>query len=148
MSNLCTRKSQDHESRFDNKWKKIKQSTQIAEKEKERLTELFQSALQNRGTLSNQSAFISALHEAYPNLPQMSYSKIMDIMTSSRDEFTQRQTELLDMCREYDNLSKIPARWFVDKKDLSTKCQVVTSTHAKETFKNGVDDDVNLFEGK
>jgi hypothetical protein len=72
------------------------------------------------------------------------FNNLMNIITGSRDAFTMRQKELLDLKREHDNLlTTFPANVFLQGRP-HIDVMVVTSARATEAFTTGQDNNVSL----
>lgn len=144
--NAIEQMSENRENLFDSMWKQIKQTAQIAEKEKEGMKELVTGFMEGRQSVNGEKAFFSMLHEAYPNLPQLSYSKIMNVVTGKRDEFQRYQTELKDRCRDYKDYTQIfPNSLFTNGRDITEFCKVISSAESQEVMKTKQENNIDVF---
>lgn len=140
-------KMHDNESELDNMMKKIKQSAQITDRQAEKILELTTGYAEARGGVKG-GGFVNMLQEAIPNQTLDTYEKLLAVVTASRDRWTMRQKELIDLKREHDTLRTIfPASLIVGGRP-EVKIVVVTSTKAKQAMDTGVDDDIDVFEDK
>lgn len=140
-------KQTDNKNEFDNMWKKISQSVQVTDKQKDALKEIFVGYAQARSSGKEGGSFINAVTEAIPNVDTKVWANLQNIIIGSRDAFTMRQKELLDLQREHKLLLRtFPSGWiltsFLGRKEFEVT--IVTSTKTDETFKTGKDDDVKL----
>ena len=138
----------DTKSQFDNMWKKISQTAQVTDAQKEAITEIMVGYANARSQGRDGSgSFINALHEAIPNVDVSTFKNLQNIITGSRDAFTMRQTELLDLNREHEKLIRtIPASIVCSMFGRrSIDIVIVTSSKTEESFKTGKDDDVSVF---
>lgn len=146
LQNTYEMKVKDNQSEFDNMWKKIQQVVQIPEAKKEAFRDVFVSYAEAR-TSEGQGKLMSWIQESVPNLDLSTYDNAMNIIVASRDGWTMRQKELVDMARVYNqNLVVFPKNVFLSMtgfKKIDPK--IVTSTRTDEAFATGKDDDVNLF---
>lgn len=81
--------------------------------------------------------------EAIPNLDQSTYKTIMNSITAENTGFAFHQTEILDLQREYNNLTDtIPSSLFLSifTSHKHMTVVVVTGTGAHKAFKSGRDD--------
>jgi len=141
-------KQVDNRSEFDNFWKKISQVAQVTDAQKNAIKEILvgYADARSQGRDGNGS-FINALHEAIPNLDLTTFNNLQNIIVGSRDGFTMRQKELLDLKREHDKLLRtFPSNIILGmfgRKPIDV--MIVTSTKTEKTFETGKDDDVNVF---
>jgi hypothetical protein len=138
----------DSKNEFDNLWKKISQVAQVTDAQKNAIKEILvgYADARSQGRDGNGS-FINALHEAIPNLDLTTFNNLQNIIVGSRDGFTMRQKELLDLKREHDKLLRtFPSNIILGmfgRKPIDV--MIVTSTKTEKTFETGKDDDVNVF---
>jgi len=142
-----TAKIKDNESEFDNMWKKIAQIAQVPEAKKNALKDIFVSHADARGKGQGGGAMMLWVKESVPNADLKVYDKLMNIINSSRDAWTMRQKELIDLKRAHDQMFEtIPSSFIVSSREsLRPEITVITSTKSKEAMATGKDDDVDLF---
>jgi len=141
-------KQKDNTSEFDNMWKKISQVAQVTEAQKNAVKEIIVGYASARSQGKNEEgSFINALHEAIPNVDTKAWANLQNIIVGSRDSFTMRQKELLDLSREHNKLLRtFPSNivlGMLGKKEINIT--IVTSSKTEKTFETGKDDDVELF---
>ena len=151
LRNTITAKQTDNTSEFDNMWKKIQQSAQVTEGQKNALIEIFNGYASARSDAMKGGAGLAKwITESCPNVDTKTFTNLQNIITSARDGWTQRQKELIDLKREHDNIIDLFPSSLVcsilgrDK----IKIQIITSTRTDESFKSGKDDDTTLFTPK
>ena len=103
LYNKIEQMSENRENVFDSMWKQIKQVAQVAEKDKDAMLDMVKGYMSVRTGIRGEKSLVSMLKESYPNLPQLQYIQIINVITGKRDEFQRYQTELKDVCREYKN---------------------------------------------
>lgn len=141
-------KVKDNSSQFDNMWKKISQVAQVTDAQKEAIKEIMVGYANARSQgRDGAGSFVNAVREVVPNIDTTTFNNLQNIITGSRDAFTMRQTELLDLKREHEKIlrtipSSIICSMFGRK---SIDVTIITSTKTDEVFKTGKDDDVNVF---
>lgn len=147
LRNAITAKQRDNTSEFDNLWKKISQTVQVAEKDRASLMEIFNSYAQARSSgQPDNGALATWINESVPNVDSTTFTNLQNIIAGSRDAWTQRQKELLDMKRAHDNrLDTFPSSVFVGGRPR-IEVQIITSTRTDAVFQQGTDDDVDLFD--
>lgn len=145
--NLITNKITANKVDFDNMWKKNTESFQITEAQKDAIYKIVVGnstarAQQGKGSMA------AMVTEAIPNLDKTSdmYTHLMNVVNASRNEWTQRQKELIDIKRVHDNM--------VDLFPSSLVCgilgrqkieiQIVTSERTGEAFLTGQDNQVGF----
>lgn len=140
-----TAKQTENTSNFDNMWKKIKQSANVADKYKDGLKEVLAVYTEGR-TEGSENMLMKWGAEAVPNFDSSIYKQLNNIIVASRDDFTMNQKELIDLKREHDTLiNKFPNVIYyrimgVNEIDI----KVVTSSKTETTFETGKDDEVEL----
>ena len=139
-------KQLDNTSEFDNMFKKIKQTAQVPDAYFAKLKDLVVSYADAR-TSPNAGAVMNWVQEAVPNASPEMYNNLQNIITSSRDRWTMRQKELIDINREHTKLLRtFPNNVILSlfgRKEITLK--IVTSTKTEESFSTGKDDDLKLF---
>lgn len=149
VKNTYEMKVKSNEAEFDNMWKKIQQVAQVPDAQKEAFKEVYSSYASSR-TSPNQGQMMAWIKESVPNYNGEIYTQLMNVITGSRDGWTMRQNELVDIARQYN------AHLVVFPKNILLKfCgfekiepKVITSTKTEQSFKTGKDDDVELFNKK
>ena len=133
----------DNQNEFDNMWKKISQVAQVTKAERASVEKIIIGYADQR-TSGGSGSFINAVREALPNIDNAAFLNLQNIIVASRDSFTNRQTQLLDLKREHDNLlMTFPGSIFVGGRE-QIEVTIVTSDRTVETFETGVDNDVSL----
>lgn len=146
LKNLISAKQKDNTSEYDNMWKKISQSVQVTELQKDALKDIFVEYANARTGSGGGGSLAKWVQESVPNVDTKTFENLQNIITASRDRWTLRQKEILDYGREHDNLIGVIPSSIVcsifgrDKIDI----QIVTSSRTEEAFLSGKDDDVNI----
>lgn len=150
--NLILAKQKDNTSEFDNLKKKINSVVSIPSAQFDKLKELFTahaSARTSQG--SNDGSMMKWVQESIPNVDRASdiYSQVMNIVVSSRDSWTMRQKELLDLKRVHDNVLDVGFRGLILSRVMGRQkieVTIITSAVTKEIFRTGEDnEDGTLF---
>ena len=138
----------DNRSEFDNMWKKISQVAQVTDAQKNAIKDIVvgYASARSQGR-DGAGSFVNAVREVVPSMDTATFNNLQNIIVGSRDGFTMRQKELLDLKREHDKLlrsfpSNIVLRMF-GRKPIDVT--IVTSSKTEESFKTGKDDDVDVF---
>lgn len=145
LRNQITAKQEENKSNFDNMWKKIKQSANVADKYKDGLRDVLSAYTKGREKESNQ-LLMDWTKEAVPNFDSSIYKQLNNIIVSSRDDFTLNQKQLIDLNRQHDVLlDTFPNNLYykvmgIKKIDVI----VVTSTTTDNAFETAKDDDIKL----
>jgi hypothetical protein len=138
-------KQTDNKNQMDSMWKSINQTAQVAEKDRDSLTQLFNEYAQNRG--SGGGGIMKWVQESVPNVDNTTMVNLQNIIVSQRDSFKFRQTEILDLSREHNRLlQRFPNNiyaGFLGRKSIDIT--VVTSSRTERAFETGVDDETTLF---
>jgi len=143
-------KQRDNTSEYDNMWKKISQVAQVTQAQKDALLDIFTKHAEARNSGGNEGLIMKWIQESVPNVDTSTFNNLQNIITSSRDGFTFRQKELLDLKREHDRiLRRFPSGVILSmlgRKPIDVV--IVTSSKTDDAFKTGKDDDVNVFQNK
>jgi hypothetical protein len=139
-------KQLDNTSEFDNMAKKISGVAQVSVKQMESLKEIFASHAQARNT-GGKDQVMTWIKESIPNIDTKTFDNLQNIIVSSRDSWTMRQKELVDLSREHEKLLNLFPSGVILKMlgHKSIAIVIVTSTATEEAFKTGKDDNTKLF---
>lgn len=153
--NLISAKQKDNTSEFDNMKKKIKSVVSIPDAQFANLKDIFTSHAEARsGGDSKDGSLMKWIQESIPNVDESTkiYSQVMNIVVSSRDSWTSRQKEILDMKRVHDDILDVGFRGLFLSNVLGRQkieVIIVTSADTKDAFATGEDnDDGTLFKTK
>ena len=143
-------KQKDNTSEFDNMWKKIKQVVQVPEAKKNAFKEIFvENAKARAGKNGQGGSIMSWVQEAAPNVDLKVFDNLQVVIVASRDRWTMRQKELVDLERERTQMFRtIPSSFFlaiVGRQEGDVKITIVTSSRTDKAFQEGKDDNVELF---
>ena len=150
LRNTIKAKVQDNESEFDNMWKKLAQTAQVPEQKKNALMDVFNSHAKARSGGQKGGSLALWIKESVPTADLKVYDNLMNIITASRDRWTMRQKELIDLKREHDNIIDVFPGSLVcgilgrDKIEIT----IVSSSRSKKAMETGMDDDIDLFKKK
>jgi hypothetical protein len=140
-------KQKDNTSEFDNVWKKIGQTAQVTDKQQESLKEIFVEHAQARTGSGQGGEVMKWVQESVPNVDTATFRNLQNIITGSRDAFTQRQKELLDLKREHDGLlRRFPSGVILSvlgRKPIEVV--IVTSERTEKAFESGKDENIQVF---
>jgi len=144
LRNAINSKQIDNKNEFDNLWKKISQVSEVSLKDRETLEEIFNSYAESR-TSDNNDLIFKWVSESIPNVSSESFTNLQNIISSSRDSWTMRQKELIDLKREHDNMiDMFPSSIFVGSRG-KIEITIITSNKANESMESGIDDNVSVF---
>ena len=146
LKNQYTSKVSANEASFDNMWKKIQQTAQVPEAQKNAFREVFENYAAARTGTGGGGSLMNWIKEAIPNVDLSIYKDLMNTITGSRDEWTRNQIELVSISNEYNQrLSVFPSnlvlRMFGFEKIVP---KIITSSRTDKAFSTGKDDDVDL----
>lgn len=130
---------------FDNTWKVIQQTAEVADQYKEAFAKIYPELMQGRYGNARGGALLSFITESNPTFDTKMYEKVANAIESQRNTFTAAQSALIDYKREHDTLLKtIPSSWFVGSRP-EVEIRLVTSARTDAAFSTGKDDDVQVF---
>lgn len=128
---------------------KIGEAAQVPKLQAAALKDVFTGAIQARYGKSGSQASFQWIKEQNPNLDQSTYKKIQQMIEAGRNKFENAQTKFIDTKRVYKTSLDYfwKGMWMkfagFPKIDLN-KYKIVSSSHAKETFKTGIDTGLKL----
>lgn len=145
LRNQITASQEDNKSEFDNMWKKISQVAQVTEKDRASLEQIF---VNHAGARKDESGnlLMKWVQESVPNISSDTFTNLQNIITSSRDRWTMRQKQILDLKREHDNMRLTFPSSLVCGGRPEIEVIIVTSSRTDKAFDSGKDDDIGLFE--
>jgi hypothetical protein len=146
LRNQYEAKLKANEAVFDNMWKKISQSTEVTNMQKEALKDIFVGHAAARAGSGGAGSFINAVREVVPNVDTSIFKALMNVITGSRDEWTANQVALVDIAREYNlMLQAFPSNILLGAFSFKPiEVKLITSTRTDTAFKTGKDDEVAL----
>lgn len=143
--NLIVNKQKDNNSELDNMVKVISQVAEVTEEQTAALKDIIVGHAEARATKGGSLA--TFVREAVPNIDVSSktFQNLQNHIVASRNSWTMRQKELLDMKREHDNMiDTFPSSMIVGGRG-KIDVTIVTSSRTKEAFRTGEDNDTTLF---
>ncbi len=146
QKNLVEAQVQARDAVYDNTWKKIQQSLEIADIAQEKFKDVYVSYMEARAEAYGEGgALMKFVQESVPQGDVLKlFENVQRIMEASRDELTHEQKKLVDYDREHRNIIQTGwTSWFVGDRDTVT-FNLITSTRTKQAASTGVDDDVSL----
>lgn len=146
LKNQYDSKVSANEASFDNMWKKIQQTSQVPDAQKNAFREIFEGYAKARSGNGNGGSVMNWIKEAIPNVKLDLYKNLLNIITGSRDEWTRNQIELVSISNQYNlKLSVFPSNFLLHALGFQKiDPKVITSTRTDAAFKTGKDDDVDL----
>lgn len=143
-------KQKDNTSEYDNMWKKISQVAQVTNAQRETLKEIFVDHAKARAGSGDGNAVMKWIKESVPNIDTSTFNQLQNIIVGSRDRWTMRQKELIDLSREHNALlQRFPSGQILavfGRKPIDIV--IVTSSRTTTAFTTGTDDDVSVFGAK
>ncbi|GAF68300.1 unnamed protein product [marine sediment metagenome] len=134
----------DNKNELSNMMQKISQTAQISDRQAQKTLELVTGYASERGGVKG-GGMINALREAIPTQTLGTYEKLIPIIMASRDRWTMRQKELIDLKREHDTLRTIfPASIVVGGRP-EIKIVVVATAKATRAMETGIEEEEALF---
>ena len=150
LANQIKTKQLNNKNIYDNMWKKISQTGQVSQQDRESLSKIFNSYAQARSGTGDNQAVMKWVQEAIPNIDNTTMVNLQNIIISSRNEFSRNQSELLDLANEHNTMfdvfpSNIVLSMFSRQK---IDAKLVTSSRTENAFDTGKDDDTSVFSNK
>lgn len=144
LRNAITAKQRDNQSELDNLQKKIAQTGQVTQAQMSAIKDIVVGNSQVRSA-NGSGSMATLVREAVPTIDVGVYKQLINVISSSRDAFTMRQKEILDLKREHDNIrTTFPGSFIVGSRP-EIQVQIVTSDRAEQSFSTGKDSDIKVF---
>jgi hypothetical protein len=142
LRNQITAKQRDNTSELDNVQKKISQFVQVTDLQMAAIKDIIVgNAIARKGGSGSLATLVT---EAVPNIDTSTFNNLQNVIAGSRDAWTMRQKELLDLKREHDNLIDVfPSSLIVGSRG-KIEVVIVTSAAVKENFLTGEDNNTKL----
>lgn len=145
LRNLVEAKQLDNNNEFDNMKKKINQIVQLSDAQMQAVTDIIMGYTKERAQ-QGKGSLAAMVHEAIPNVDVKVFDNIMNEIISSRNAWTMRQKELIDINRQHTNaVTLFPSSLvcsILGRKEM--KITIVTSADTKEAFRTGEDNNTDL----
>ncbi len=147
LKNQGTEQEQVCKNNFDGMFKKIAQIAEVGDQYKETFKEIYPALIEGRYK-NDGNTLMKWIQESNPNFDTKLYSKLIDVIESSRDSFKHEQDKLADIVREHNNiLEKWPSSMFVGGRP-KLNVTFVSSGKTKEVYRTGEENDIDVFKKK
>jgi hypothetical protein len=147
LGNLYTAKVDANKADLSNLKSKLPEAASVTTEQMEQLGKLFNNYAAAR-TPAASGAIMNWVQESVPNIDQSTFRNLQNIIVATRDGWTERQKELVDISRVYNtNLDTQPSglilKIFGDFERI--KPIVIVTTDTSRAFETGVDEPAVLF---
>lgn len=136
---------------FDNTWKKVSQTTQVAKFDRNSVKDIIVQHAQARTGNGGGGEVMKWVQESIPNVDSSILRQLVNVINGARDEYTQQQTYYNDKVRAYNSQLATPLiGWILVHVNGLTPLDyiAITSGRTNDAFKTGQDNDVDLGLGK
>lgn len=135
-----------NEADFDNLSKKISQTAQVSKAQLEKLKDIYTSYAEARTGNGDKGAIMNWVQESVPNVDTSTMNNLQNIIVSSRNSWTERQKELVDISREYNtNLNTFPTNLILGVFGFQKiNPLVVSSENTQKAFQTQQDNNTDL----
>ena len=93
----------DNQNVYDQGWKKVKEVAQVPEIYVDKVKEITLGAIQGRYGNQGAKQIFLAVQEVNPNIDASLYRQLQQVIEAFRNEFKERQTELISIKQQYKN---------------------------------------------
>ena len=144
LRNQAEAQEQVCKNNFDAMFKKIAQIAEVSDQYKQTFKEIYPALIEGRYK-NDGNTLMKWIQESNPNFDTKLYSKLIDVIESSRDGFKHEQDKLADVVREHKNLLGMwPSSMFVGGRP-PLQMTFVSSSKTKETYRTGEENDIDVF---
>ena len=149
LRNLVEAKQVDNTNEFDKMKKTLTQICQLTDAQTQMLVDVIvgNAEARSKGVAGGGALFsMKTVQEAIPNVDTSIITKIYNQVVASREAWSMRQKELIDLNRAHtDIITMVPGNFvcmILGRKVINIT--IVTSSETKEAFRTGVDDNTDL----
>lgn len=131
---------------FDNVTKVISQTAQVSKAQLDKLQNIYTSYAQARTGQDAAGAIMKWVQESVPNVDTTTMNNLQNIIVASRNGWTERQKELVDISREYNTmLARFPSNIILGVLGFKKiDPLVVTSENTEKAFETKQDNNTKL----
>jgi hypothetical protein len=147
LRNQVEAKQIDNKNELDNMKKKINQICQLPDAQTQMLMDIIVGNAKERASEQGKGSLFAMVQESVPNVDTSIINRLMNEIVASRNAWTMRQKELIDINREHtDCVTVFPSSMIcsIFGKGSKINIKIVTSTNTEEAFRTGVDDETDL----
>ncbi len=147
LKNLYEAKVDANRADLSNLKSKLPEAASVTTAQMEQLGALFNGYAAAR-TPESSGAIMNWVKETVPQIDQSTFKNLQNIITSTRDSWTERQKELVDISRVYNtNLDKQPSGLVLSVfgKFERIKPIVIVTSDTNRAFSTGTDERMDLF---
>lgn len=137
----------ENQNVYDNGYKKVVETAQVTHVQSDQIKEVYGEVM--RGLRGSESLML-ALGQFNPNIDQQTYKEIQKVIVSFRNDFAQRQRELIARKNEYKNFLTVnwQGRFYntfsgYPMIDLD-KFDIVTSAKTRDAFESKIDQPLEI----
>lgn len=131
---------------------RVKEAVDVAGIYSDDLARITREAMEGRYGDQGSRAVFNWIQEQNQQVDASVYTNVQQLIEAGRNKFENNQTQLLDICQNYDNFRQtFPGNIVVgilgfprDAGALAKKCTPIISSHARESFETGTDDGLGL----
>ena len=146
LNNAAVAQEQVCKLDFDNMFKTIKQTANVAEEAKESFKEIY-FGITDKTYANDKNLVMKWVTVANPQFDMKLFDRLMTIIESKRNDNQYQQSKLADLQREWKDLTgTFPGSIFLGSRTLNIT--FVTSARTKEVYRTGEDNDIDLFDKK
>jgi hypothetical protein len=131
----------ENQNVYDNGWKKVVEIAQVPQQQMAAMKDLYMGMISGRYGQDGSKAMFQMMKEANPNVDQSTYTKVQQTIEEFHNKFEQRQSEMVERTRQYQNYITASTEgrlWnsFLryPKIDMVKYTTVVTSDQTQQTF--------------
>jgi len=148
--NLYSSKVEANRADLSNLKSKLPEAARVSTAQMESLAQLFNGYAAARTPESN-GAIMRWVQESIPNVDQTTFKNLQNIISATRDSWTERQKELVDISRAYNtNLDTQPSGLVLKVFGNFERIKpiVITTADTARAFETGRDEALDLFPKK
>ena len=133
-----------NKSEYDKMWKEFTEAAQVTDKQAEHFKDVYNGMIEGR--YKDDNLLMKAVQEQNPAMKTEVYTNLQNLIVAGRDKFSNSQTKIADMIREYNTYIRkhVVMNTLFRFKVLDANDYIVTSERTKKAFEKGEDDAIDL----
>jgi hypothetical protein len=125
-------------------WTKVKQLTQVTDKQAEHFKDVYTSLIEGRN--KDENLLFKAIKEENPSLSADVYNKLSDEIVSGRNSFDNNQKALADIAREYNSYidTHLIMKTLTGRQELDPTKDIIISDATAGSYESGIETDISI----
>lgn len=135
---------QANKSNHSAMWTKVKQLTQVTDKQAEQFKDVYTSLIEGRN--KDENLLFKMIKEDNPNLSEDVYKQLSEEIVTGRNVFDNNQKQLSDIAREYNSYinTHLIMKTLTGREEIDASKDIVISAATNDTYNTGIESDIDI----